>query len=78
MEFFHHSVNIDWMGKAKYFVGTSLALLLIGLASWLYHGRTLDYSVDFKGGTLVDVRFANPPQVDQLRKGLAAQGWATA
>ena len=74
MEFFHHSVNIDWMGKAKYFVSTSLALLLIGAASWIYHGRTLDYSVDFKGGTLVDVRFANNPPVDQLRQGLAKQG----
>ncbi len=52
MEFFHHSVNIDWMGKAKYFFGTSLLLLLIGGASWLYHGRTLDYSVAWTSGAL--------------------------
>src|SRR5579862_9248512 len=73
MEFFHHSVNIDWMGKAKYFVGMSLALLLIGAASWIHKGG-LDYSVDFKGGTLVYVRFAGVPPVEQLRKGLTQQG----
>ena len=55
MEFFHQP-NIDWMGKAKYFVSLSLLLLLIGLAAGIYrHGLT--YDVDFKGGTLVDVRF---------------------
>ncbi len=73
MEFFHHSVNIDWMSKAKYFFGMSALLLLIGTASWVHHGG-LDYSVDFKGGTLVYVRFAGEPPVDALRKGLVAQG----
>ena len=33
MEFFHHDVNFDWMGKAKYFFALSLTLLLIGAAS---------------------------------------------
>jgi preprotein translocase subunit SecF len=73
MEFFHHDVNFDWMGKAKYFFGLSLALLLIGAASWIHRGG-LDYGIDFKGGTLVYVRFANTPPVDNLRQGLAQQG----
>ena len=30
MEFFHHDVDFDWMGKAKYFFALSLTLLLIG------------------------------------------------
>ena len=29
MEFFK-GVNVDWMGKAKYFVALSLILLLVG------------------------------------------------
>ena len=29
MEFFH-GVNLDWMGKARYFITTSLILLAIG------------------------------------------------
>jgi preprotein translocase subunit SecF len=73
MEFFHHDVTIDWMGKAKYFVALSATLLLIGAASWIHKGG-LDYGIDFKGGTLVDVRFAGKPPVDQLRPGLASQG----
>src|SRR5208282_925777 len=78
MDFFSHKTNIDWMGKAKYFVAMSLSLLLIGAISWIHNGGLrgggLDYSVDFKGGTMVDVRFAGNPPVDQLRQGLVRQG----
>ena len=73
MDFFRHDVNLDWMGKTKYFVALSLTLLLIGAASWIHKG-TLDYGIDFKGGTLVYVRFASAPPVDKLRQGLVQQG----
>src|SRR5207245_4171592 len=36
--------------------------------------RGIRYGIDFKGGTNVDVRFAQPPNIDRLRSGLAAQG----
>jgi preprotein translocase subunit SecF len=72
MEFFH-DVNIDWMGKAKYFVALSLTLLLIGVISVIHQGG-LRYGIDFRGGTLIYVRFATPPPVDQIRKGLAQAG----
>jgi len=65
--------NIDWMGKAKYFYALSGILLLGGWASILF-GSGIRYGIDFKGGTNVDVRFAQPPNVDKLRSGLAAQG----
>jgi preprotein translocase subunit SecF len=55
MEFFR-AVNVDWMGKSKYFVTLSLILLVIGAVSVLKQG--LAYGIDFKGGTLVTVRFA--------------------
>jgi preprotein translocase subunit SecF len=48
-------------------------LLLAGWASILF-GSGIRYGIDFKGGTNVDVRFAQPPNVDKLRSGLAAQG----
>jgi preprotein translocase subunit SecF len=73
MEFFHHDVNFDWMGKTKYFVALSLTLLAVGTASWIHKG-SLDYGIDFKGGTLVYVRFASTPPVDKLRQGLVQQG----
>ncbi len=70
---FFRQVDIDWMGKAKYFFALSLTLLLIGGVSWVRKGG-LRYGIDFKGGTLVYVRFAQAPPIDQIRKGLAQQG----
>jgi len=64
--------NLDWMGKAKYFYGLSGLLLLAGWAS-IFFGSGMRYGIDFKGGTNVDVRFAQPPNIDQLRNGLRAQ-----
>jgi preprotein translocase subunit SecF len=65
--------NIDWMGKAKYFYALSGLLLLAGMISIISQGG-IRYGLDFKGGTNVDVRFAQPPNIDRLRSGLAAQG----
>ena len=69
--------NIDWMGKAKYFFALSAILLLAGWTAIFLKGGPakggLPYSIDFKGGTNVDVRFAQAPDVDQLRKALAVQ-----
>jgi len=78
MELFR-GVNINWMGKAKYFVALSLFLLIVGWASIyrtvvMKHGTL--YGIDFRGGTLVYVRFAGPPPIDQLRKGLQQAGLA--
>jgi preprotein translocase subunit SecF len=72
MEFFKQ-VDLDWMGKAKYFFGLSFLLLAAGVASIVTHGG-LYYGIDFKGGTVVDVRFAGAPPIDTLRAGLAQQG----
>jgi preprotein translocase subunit SecF len=65
--------NIDWMGKAKYFYALSGILLIAGWTSIFLHGG-LRYSIDFKGGTNVDVRFAETPNIDKIRSGLTAQG----
>ncbi len=65
--------NLDWMGKAKYFYALSGILLLAGWTS-IFFGRGIRYGIDFSGGTNVDVRFAQPPNVDKLRDGLRAQG----
>ncbi|MGC2417328.1 MAG: hypothetical protein WA434_06245, partial [Candidatus Acidiferrales bacterium] len=68
MEFFH-GVNVDWMGKAKYFVSVSLILLAVGWAT-VAKNHGLSYGIDFRGGTLVYVRFAGPPPISKIRKEL--------
>jgi preprotein translocase subunit SecF len=71
MEFFK-GVNVDWMGKAKYFVALSLVLLAIGGASVLRQGMT--YGIDFRGGTDITVRFAQTPPIAQIRSALSQAG----
>jgi preprotein translocase subunit SecF len=75
VEFFKEP-NIDWMGKAKYFYALSGILLLAGWTSiFLNHG--LRYSIDFKGGTNVEVVFAHPANIDDIRKALSPKGLGT-
>jgi preprotein translocase subunit SecF len=68
MEFFKNP-NVNWMGKVKYFVTLSVFLLLVGLGAWL-HGGGLLYGIDFRGGTLVYVRFANTPPIANIRSAI--------
>ena len=70
---FFKQVDIDWMGKAKYFYALSGLLLVVGMASLIAKGGPY-YGIDFKGGTVVDVRFASTPPIDTIRNGLAQQG----
>ena len=72
MEFFK-GVNVDWMGKAKYFVTLSLILLAVGWASIIKNGG-LRYGIDFRGGTLVYVRFAGPRRSTRFARDLQSAG----
>lgn len=59
MEFFH-SPNIDFLGKKWYFIAFSLIFSVVGVLSMLFwHGIPL--GIDFRGGTVVDVKFTSTP-----------------
>ncbi len=65
MELFHNP-KIDWLGKKWYFLGFSLIFSVAGLLSlFFWHGLPLD--IDFKGGTVVRVKFAEKPDLDRIR-----------
>ena len=73
MELFH-DVKIDWLGKKWYFLGFSLIFSVAGLLSiFFWHGLPLD--VDFRGGTVVRVKFAEAPNVDQIRSAMNKAGY---
>ena len=76
LEFFG-PVSIDWMGKAKFFVTLSLLLLAVGGVSLAMHHGPL-YGIDFRGGTLVYVRFVQPPSTGTIRSSLAQGGFPQA
>ena len=71
MEFFHEP-KIEWMGKKWYFIALSLALAAAGLISIAVH-RGLVYGIDFRGGTVVTVKFAKAPNLDAIRSELRAE-----
>jgi len=70
-------VSIDWMGKAKFFVSLSLLLLAVGGLSLFLHGGPL-YGIDFRGGTLVYVRFVKDPSISDIRSNLSQGGFPQA
>ena len=67
MELFH-DVNIDWLGKKWYFLSFSLIFSVAGLLSMLFWHH-IPLGIDFKGGTLVYVKFDAPPSTDRIRDG---------
>jgi len=67
------SPNINWIGKSKWFIALSLVLLAAGWSSIALKGG-LRYGIDFRGGTLVNVRFAEKPPLDKLRSALKDHG----
>ena len=74
MEFFH-DVNIDWLGKKWYFLGFSLIFSVAGLLSlFFWHGLPL--GVDFQGGTLIYLKFEQPPDLNRIRQGRRSRGSA--
>ena len=61
-----HDVKIDWLGKKWYFLSFSLIFSVAGLLSiFFWHGIPL--GIDFKGGTMVYVKFDAPPSADRIR-----------
>lgn len=71
MELFKNA-NFDFLGKQKLFIGLSLVLTAAGMISLAVKGGPA-YGIDFKGGTVTYVRFANKPDEDTIRKALSAK-----
>jgi preprotein translocase subunit SecF len=70
MELFRNT-NYDFLGKKWPFIILSLILTAAGLVSLLIRGGPR-YGIDFKGGALVTVTFAQRPPVDKVRTALAS------
>jgi preprotein translocase subunit SecF len=77
VEFFH-SVNIDWLGKKWYFLGFSLIFSIAGIVSmgmhWAQIGSPIPLGIDFRGGTEVQIKFQNTPDVGAIRAAMNDAG----
>mgnify|MGYP001341811826 CR=1 FL=1 len=76
MEFFRIKKDIPFMRHALVFNVISLVTFL--LAVFFLATRGLHLSVEFTGGTLVEVTYAEAPQLEPIRQALADQGYPDA
>jgi preprotein translocase subunit SecF len=71
-------VNIDWLGKKWYFLGFSMIFSIAGIiamgVNFAHIGSPVMLGVDFKGGTQVQITFANAPDINQVRSATDAAG----
>lgn len=75
------NINVDWLGKRKFFIAVSITILLSGLASTFVRQYTpggtdaFNLGVDFRGGTMVVAKFKGErPNDDDIRAALNKVG----
>ena len=77
MEFFR-GVNVNWLGWKWYFLAFSMIFSIAGIVkmswNWSHIGTPVPLSVDFRGGTEVQVQFANRPDINAIRQAMNAAG----
>ena len=76
MEFFRFKKDIPFMRHALVF--NVISLITFVLAVFFLATRGLHLSVEFTGGTLMEVSYAEAPPLEPIRQGLSASGYADA
>ena len=72
MEFFKIKKDIPFMSYGK--ITTSISLLTFLLAVFFLATKGLNLGVDFTGGTVIEVHYAQPADLVKVREQLAATG----
>jgi preprotein translocase subunit SecF len=72
VEFFKNA-NIDFLGKKWYFIAFSLIFSVAGVVSLIVHHGP-NWGIDFRGGTLVYVKFSRTPDDNAVRATLDRSG----
>lgn len=67
------NLNIDFMGKRKLAMYFSIALVIASLAAIAVKG--LNLGVDFTGGTVVELGYSEPSNLDEIRATLKEAGF---
>ena len=73
MKIISSETHFDFMSKIKMTLTISGLMILIGLSSIVMSGG-LKYGIDFSGGTLVQLQFKTPPDIEVIRDGLKSIG----
>ena len=73
MQFIKSEININFIGKRKMAFTASLAMILISSISLIVHNGP-KLGIDFKGGTLIQIKFAAPASIEDIKTGLSTVG----
>jgi preprotein translocase subunit SecF len=69
---------IDFVGKRRYWFILSILLVAMALAAFVYNGTVrggiMNFGIDFTGGTMISLRFADPVSVQEVREVLTKYG----
>lgn len=76
MQFLKDSINIDFMGKRKFALMLSLTLIILSIVAMVVRG--LNLGIDFTGGTLVQVGYADSVELGSVRQALISSGFGDA
>jgi preprotein translocase subunit SecF len=71
MELFRDT-RFDFLGKKRWFILPSFFLMLAGLVSILVNGGPR-YSIDFLGGSVMDVRWEGVPPIERIRAAVSSR-----
>ncbi len=71
MQFIKPNININFIGKRKIAFCVSIVMIIISMVSLIIH-KGPKYGIDFAGGTLIQVKFVSPVNIDDVKSGLAA------
>jgi len=74
MEIIKTNTNYNFVRVMKPAVILSLAVILIGIASLIWHGGP-NYGIDFAGGSLIQIKFPSAPDADKIRGAFKAVGF---
>ncbi len=72
MEFFHLKKDIPFMSYGK--LTTSISLVTFILAVFFLATKGLNFGVDFTGGTVMEVRYGQPADLNKVRAQLTDMG----
>jgi preprotein translocase subunit SecF len=67
-----HNLNVDFLGKRKFFYIVSTTLFMIGVINVIFRG--FNFGIDFKGGSEIVLQFDKQIDITQIRKNIATIG----